>query len=175
MSMLKRTSGFTIVELLIVIVVIGILAAITIVAFNGVQTRANNSKISSDLQTLSRAIQAARINTGQTFFGFTGVNHTGGNCITKADGTDHAALPTTDSCWTRYAATLALISNRSGINVNDMKDPWGRPYYIDENEGELGPTHCTRDKLAAFGRPHVYNAQAGLTNAVLLPNSMPGC
>jgi len=30
------TRGFTIVELLIVIVVIGILAAITIVAFNGV-------------------------------------------------------------------------------------------------------------------------------------------
>lgn len=35
-----RDRGFTIVELLIVIVVIGILAAITIVAFNGVQERA---------------------------------------------------------------------------------------------------------------------------------------
>lgn len=35
--------GFTIVELLIVIVVIGILAAITIVAFNGIQSRANNN------------------------------------------------------------------------------------------------------------------------------------
>ena len=39
----KRT-GFTIVELLIVIVVIGILAAITIVAFNGIQTRAKNTQ-----------------------------------------------------------------------------------------------------------------------------------
>ncbi len=36
--------GFTIVELLIVIVVIGILAAITIVAFNGVQQRARNTQ-----------------------------------------------------------------------------------------------------------------------------------
>ncbi|MDN5275377.1 MAG: Fimbrial protein [Candidatus Saccharibacteria bacterium] len=37
----KQTSkGFTIVELLIVIVVIGILAAITIVAYNGIQNRA---------------------------------------------------------------------------------------------------------------------------------------
>jgi len=35
-----RISGFTIVELLIVIVVIGILAGITIVAYNGVQNRA---------------------------------------------------------------------------------------------------------------------------------------
>ena len=35
--------GFTIVELLIVIVVIGILAAIVIVAYNGIQTRAQNT------------------------------------------------------------------------------------------------------------------------------------
>ena len=35
--------GFTIVELLIVIVIIGILAAITVVAYNGIQQRANNT------------------------------------------------------------------------------------------------------------------------------------
>lgn len=40
----KRQTGFTIVELLIVIVVIGILAALTVVAFNGVQERARNAK-----------------------------------------------------------------------------------------------------------------------------------
>jgi prepilin-type N-terminal cleavage/methylation domain-containing protein len=44
-----RQKGFTIVELLIVIVVIGILAAITIVAYNGVQQRATASATQSDL------------------------------------------------------------------------------------------------------------------------------
>lgn len=39
----KNEQGFTIVELLIVIVIIGILAAITIVAYNGITSRANTS------------------------------------------------------------------------------------------------------------------------------------
>jgi prepilin-type N-terminal cleavage/methylation domain-containing protein len=42
--MKKKQTGFTIVELLIAIVVIGVLAAITIVSFNGVQVRAENQK-----------------------------------------------------------------------------------------------------------------------------------
>lgn len=42
--MTERRSGFTIVELLIVIVVIGILAAIVIVAFQGVQEKAKTTK-----------------------------------------------------------------------------------------------------------------------------------
>ncbi len=41
-SLRKRNLGFTIVELLIVIVVIAILAAISIVAYNGIQSRARN-------------------------------------------------------------------------------------------------------------------------------------
>lgn len=46
----KQQTGFTIVELLIVIVVIGILAAITTVAYNGIQSRANDTAVQSDLR-----------------------------------------------------------------------------------------------------------------------------
>jgi len=56
MSNKKQQHGFTIVELLIVIVVIGILAAITIVAFNGVQQRANNTRRISDIQAAAKAV-----------------------------------------------------------------------------------------------------------------------
>lgn len=65
--MTKRASvtGFTIVELLIVIVVIGILAAITIVAFNGVQARAHNAKRVSDLAGIAKAIELYRADNGR--------------------------------------------------------------------------------------------------------------
>lgn len=51
-----RNSGFTIVELLIVIVVIAILAVITIVAYNGIQTRAENAKTISAVQAYKKAL-----------------------------------------------------------------------------------------------------------------------
>jgi prepilin-type N-terminal cleavage/methylation domain-containing protein len=46
--------GFTIVELLIVIVVIAILAAITVVAYNGVQNRARTSAGSSNANMIAK-------------------------------------------------------------------------------------------------------------------------
>ena len=54
--MKANTRGFTIVELLIVIVVIAILAAITVVAYNGIQNRARISAVSSALSQTNKKI-----------------------------------------------------------------------------------------------------------------------
>ena len=58
--------GFTIVELLIVIVVIGILAGITIVAYTSVQNRATVSSIQSDLVNAAKEINAYMLLNGNT-------------------------------------------------------------------------------------------------------------
>lgn len=57
-------SGFTIVELLIVIVVIAILAAITIAAFNGIQQRARDSARTSDIASIHKALELYRADNG---------------------------------------------------------------------------------------------------------------
>jgi prepilin-type N-terminal cleavage/methylation domain-containing protein len=54
----RKDSGFTIVELLVVIVVIGILATITIVSYAGVTARANAAKALSNAQAIVSVAEA---------------------------------------------------------------------------------------------------------------------
>jgi prepilin-type N-terminal cleavage/methylation domain-containing protein len=56
--------GFTIVELLIVIVVIAILAAITTVAYNGIQQRAQDAQADSGLNQIKKALELYHTDSG---------------------------------------------------------------------------------------------------------------
>lgn len=60
-----RLSGFTIVELLIVIVVIGILAAISVVAYSGIQNRANDTIVRSEISSIAKKIHADSVDRGE--------------------------------------------------------------------------------------------------------------
>ncbi|MFZ1302171.1 MAG: LamG domain-containing protein [Candidatus Microsaccharimonas sp.] len=60
----QRQTGFTIVELLIVVVVIAILAAITIVAYNGIQQRALTSTLQSELSQAVKKLETVRALSG---------------------------------------------------------------------------------------------------------------
>lgn len=61
--MTKSTSGFTIVELLVVIVVIGILASITVVAYKGIQNRAYLASAYSDLSMVANKMEIYRLDS----------------------------------------------------------------------------------------------------------------
>lgn len=64
MKQWAKQKGFTIVELLIVIVVIAILAAITIVAYNGIQNRAKASALASTLQQTVTWLSVKKADSG---------------------------------------------------------------------------------------------------------------
>lgn len=82
--MIKPARGFTIVELLIVIVVIALLAVITIVAYSGIQTRAALTKEQQDLNILVKAINLYVANGGSMRDGVAG--SAGGMWYGGADG-----------------------------------------------------------------------------------------
>ena len=91
----QHNHGFTIVELLIVIVVIGILAAITIVAYNGVQNRAKNSLRKSDIAAITKALELYYIDNGRFPAG------SGSTTINASWST------TADASWQNLATALA--------------------------------------------------------------------
>lgn len=57
-SLKKRDQGFTIVELLIVIVVIGILALLVITTYSGIQQKARNNQRTADLKAVQTQLEA---------------------------------------------------------------------------------------------------------------------
>ena len=89
--------GFTIVELVIVIVVIAILAAISIVAYNGIQQRARDTQRKSDVATLTKALELYYTDNGSypSCYGSTSIN--AGWCTT-AD----ASWPTLSTALANY-------------------------------------------------------------------------
>lgn len=99
----QKHSGFTIVELLIVIVVIAILAAITIVAFNGMQTRASNTQTVQAIKEFIKAYHLYALDNGdypnQT--GCLGEGYTGGRCLAQGS---------TGFCFGYGGATNAAIN-----------------------------------------------------------------
>ena len=68
--MKQKAHGFTIVELLIVIVVIAILAAISIVAYRGITNRAYDSSVSADMSNLAKRFEMARVNSSNEAYPF---------------------------------------------------------------------------------------------------------
>lgn len=67
MQWAQKQRGFTIVELLIVVVVIAILAAITIIAYNGIKQRADSSAVQSEVSQVARKIGLYAVDNSETY------------------------------------------------------------------------------------------------------------
>ncbi len=104
----KSRSGFTIVELLIVIVVIAILAAISVVAYTGIQQRATNTAIISAASQTVKAIQAYIAANGAYPYTHTSTNV---GCIVPTTGT-----------YTGYCRIPSGIISASGTSSTTIRD-----------------------------------------------------
>ncbi len=90
-----KQKGFTIVELLIVIVVIGILAAISIVAYTGITKQANINSAKSNASNVADAANAINAQSGSfpTLTGTSFTDTTGSVTISSPKGVKLTTTP----------------------------------------------------------------------------------
>lgn len=112
---MQNHKGFTIVELLIVIVVIGVLASITIVAFNGIQKRAENTKTITAVNQTAKLLQLYKETNGDYPTGIPsmvciGVGYPNNVCSQNADNTSQVY---TSTIFHDYLKTVGSVPQPS--------------------------------------------------------------
>ena len=107
MKWVKKQTGFTIVELLIVVVVIAILAAITIVAFNGIQNRAKESALQSSAKQAASKLMASAVKSGEIYPEPADFNTVAG--VTSDVNTTYTYIPSTDR--KNFCVSATNVSN----------------------------------------------------------------
>jgi type II secretion system protein G len=102
-SLNKQNKGFTIVELLIVIVVIGILAGLVITTYNGIQQKARNTERTTDLKTFQSQLEAYNANNGR-----------------YPTATDLSTTGSSNVTW--------IAANLKGMDKETLSDPKANPH-----------------------------------------------
>ncbi len=113
----KRRNGFTLVELMVVIFILGLLTTIVVINVLPSQDRAMVQKAQADIATLGQALEMYRLDNL--------------SYPSSSDGLQALVAP---------PASLATTARyRQGGYIKKLPDdPWGRPYQYD-NPGRQGP------------------------------------
>lgn len=147
MKMRTQHQGFTIVELLIVIVIIAILAAITMVAYNGIQDKASDAAADSDLANSDKIIRNHQVINGTLPASLSEFRADGANRIADKMVSDYHTAKVGE-----YVASFRDDGSYISIKYwNYTKKQWDeRSWWINDDTGAIeieDGTACWSEKL----------------------------
>jgi prepilin-type N-terminal cleavage/methylation domain-containing protein len=168
---IRKQTGFTIVELLIVIVVIGILAAITIVAYNGIQDRARDVRTQSDIKNVYMIVEKYAVDNGS-------YPSTGGLSVVRSD--DNCSAGTSQADWIPGVAEVLPQSvpnpgkGRGGLGGCYLYASDGNSYVISAwNMKNAGPSTGTMYRRLGFREAQYLNANLYYCNHANIGGANP--
>jgi prepilin-type N-terminal cleavage/methylation domain-containing protein len=124
---IENSHGFTIVELLVVVVVIGILASVTIVSYGGVSQRAKIVSLQSDLTQAAKSLRLFQITNSTedfpTTIDCTIADSATNKCVRLSAGSSYVYTPNNAASPRRY--TLNVNNGTSIYRITDTTQPSG--------------------------------------------------
>lgn len=140
---MKSAKGFTIVELLIVIVIIAVLAAISVSAFNGAQQSSRNSVRNTNIQQIMKLMEMYKTVNGD----YPGAAYGEHYCIGDGYPNNYCdaswnQVPTSNSIVNDKLRTIGTLPSNhpmSASRIGTYMDPWDSGWgftIVTFNEGE---------------------------------------
>jgi prepilin-type N-terminal cleavage/methylation domain-containing protein len=137
-----RTTGFTLVEILVVIAIIGLLAVIGIVSLGSARAKARDARRISDVRAITKALDLYFAAKQQYPVG--GGVDMGGGCISEAKGVE-------ESCTATDADVILLQPIPKSPNYDQgHSDRYFYNGYVEETLAGT-PTKCTSGVCRSYG------------------------